>query len=368
MEVDNFSVRCLVKEIEEVIKESYVNKVSEIEQGVIKIKLHTKQGSKDLILSKNVFYLTSFSYQARHGKSAFVESLKKNLYNKRIVGIEQHGTDRVVKILFRENTLVIELIGKGNKVLLDKEGKVVSCERQEEWADRRTKRGEKYYFPSMKMISPLELKEEELAKVLAESQKDLIRTLIGNVNISPVFAEELLFRLKLNKAKKASEVTRKEVIEITRKIKTLFEAHKEELTPCLYDGFAYPIELTGLKQEEKKMDSFNSCIDTILSKQAPVQKIEKKQKAPKLEFLRKQQEEARAKFLKAIEENTKKGEAIYANLNEIEEMRLEVLRLAKSGMNEEEIMKRIIERSENRPFFKSLRKVLLKEKKIEIEV
>lgn len=369
MEIDNFSLRCLVKELKEIVEGAYVNKVSEIENGIIKVKLHTKKGSKDMILAKNVFYLTSFSYQARQGKSSFAEILKKNLYNKRIIGLEQHGSDRVAKILFFDYTLVLEFIGEGNKILLDKNNKIIACEKNEEWADRIVKKGETYKFPQVKSISPLNLTKDELIRAFAKSEKDMIRTLVSSVNLSPVFAEEILYRLKLDKNKKAKEITEKEAEEVAKTISCLFDIDLAQLSPSLYHNFAYPIRLESTKEEPKKIESFNYCLDEFFSKETKQEKqVEKSIKVPKIEFLKKQQEEAEKKFKKDVEENTKKGEVIYSNLHEIEELRTEVLSLIKKGMKQEEILNKIHEMSTRKPFFKNLKNVFLDKKKIEIEI
>ncbi|MEM4262098.1 MAG: NFACT family protein [Candidatus Diapherotrites archaeon] len=369
MEIDNFCLRCLIKEIKETIQGAYVNKVSEIENGTIKLKLHTKKGSKDMILTKNVFYLTSFSYQARQGKSNFAESLKKNLYNKRILGLEQHGSDRVAKLLFLDYTLVLEFIGEGNKILLDKDNKIIACEKNEEWSDRITKKGETYKFPQLKSVSPINLTKNQLIEIFSKSEKDTIRTLISCINLSPVFAEEVLYRLKINKNKKAKEITEEESNQISTLINSLFNAEKEFFSPSLYQTFAYPIKLMSIAEEPKSMERFNDCIDEFFSKVAKQNKgVEKNIKIPKIEFLKKQQEEAKKKFLKAIEENTRKGEIIYSNLHEIEELRTEVLNLIKKGMKEEEILKEIHSKALQKPFFKNLKSVFLDKKKIEIEV
>ena len=57
-QLDNITVAYLVLELSALLENSYVNKVSEISGGVLKLKLHTKQGSKDLIIANAVPYIS----------------------------------------------------------------------------------------------------------------------------------------------------------------------------------------------------------------------------------------------------------------------------------------------------------------------
>ena len=199
MLLDNLTLAYLVKELKPILKGAYVNKVSELKNAHQKIKLHTKQGSKDLILTPNELFLTNYSLQARHTKSSFAVALKKELYNKKIVDLQQHEFDRVITINFLEHSLILELLGQGNKILVDSKGKIIACQKNERWADRTTKKGEQYVFPKPRGINPLKLTQQNLKKAFEESKKDVIRSLVGFVNVSPIVAEEILFRAKRKK-------------------------------------------------------------------------------------------------------------------------------------------------------------------------
>lgn len=372
MQADNLTVAYLVHELGAVLEGSYVNKVSEIENGTLKLKLHTKQGSKDLLLANDCFFLSSYSHGARHGKTPFAESMRKELYNKRIVGIEQQCSDRIVVIKLLEHNIVLELIGDGNKILADKSWKILSCQRKEQWADRVTKKGEIYKLPKQKNADPKMLDENILAKAFSSSDKDAIRALISNVNISPLFAEEIFHRLKIQKTIPAKEIKKIQITQICNAVRDFFTPEKNEIKPVLYADFAYPFPLMHINEKPMEMPSLNACFDDVFSRSEPKaireKTAEKKNTASKLEFMRKQQDLARAKFSAQMEENTKKAELIYQNFVGIESLRAEILRLAKSGLDEKQILKAVHEESKSRPEFGALRKVDMKYKKFEIEI
>src|SRR3989344_8716005 len=103
MLADNLSLAYHLEEIRPFLEGAYINKVSELSSSFLKIKLHSKSGSKDLIISQNSFFISEYSFPARHGKTNFAVALKKELYNRKIVGIKLHDFDRVIEIKMLEH-------------------------------------------------------------------------------------------------------------------------------------------------------------------------------------------------------------------------------------------------------------------------
>jgi predicted ribosome quality control (RQC) complex YloA/Tae2 family protein len=373
MQMDNLTFAYLVHEFEPIISGGYINKVSELEDKSLKIKIHTKQGSKDLIITKNSLFISSYSHKARHGKTPFSESLKKHLYNKRIIGVEQHDSDRIILLKFSEYSLVLEFIGEGNKILLDNLGKIVSCQRKEEWADRKIAKGESYKFPKHAGLDPKNISSEEFGKLLASSNKDLIRTIISSVNISPLVAEEILYRLKIEKNKKASSVSESEALLIAENIKKEYNFGSSGAQPCAYKEFCYPFKLMHIAEAPKEIKSLNSFLDEEFANKI-ANHLENKNEAKKpgkktsLEFMKLQQIEAKKKFEIQISEAKAKGDLIYSKYNEIDELLKLVQKLAFAKRSEKEIIeeiKKIAEKGNSAA--KAFKKLDLKNKLIELE-
>lgn len=375
MQSDNLTIAYLVLELRPFLEGSFVNKVSEISSGTLKLKLHTKQGSKGLIISGNDFFLANFSAHARHGKTNFAVALKKELYNKRIIGIEQHSLDRVVEIRLLEHSLVLELMGEGNQILVGKDGKIISCARNEEWSDRKTRKGEPYAFPRAKGLNPVEIGGKELADAFSRSERQAIQALVSSVNISPLVAEEVFHSLKIAKSAKASGIAASDVVRIADKVKEFYTVAPEKLNPVAYRGFCYPFMLSHLSDNPVGIPSLNSFISDSLSTEVvsgPVvkeQKSESREKVSKLEFQRLRQAEARKKFIAVAEENQRKGEAIYRHYSEIEELSSAITQGVKKGFSEKEILSRISgQAKKGSRAALLLRRIDLKGRKFEIEV
>src|SRR3989344_388884 len=370
MQLDNLSLAYLIEELRPTLDGEYVNKVSQTDNGWLKIKLHSKKGSKDLIIAKNNFFISNYSIQAKHGKNNFAVSLKKSLYNKKLVSAQTHDFDRVVEFKFLEHTLVLELLGEGNQILMGKDGKIISCARNEDWADRKTRRGETYIFPKHQR-NPAQLEGDDLKKIFGFSEKDAIRALLSSVNIPPLIAEETFFLLKIDKAKPAAKVSEAEAERVAAKIREFYSL-KEEYVPVSYKGFVFHFPLQHLKEQPAPIKSLNDFLNELLVPTISTPKEEEKKTVSKsrvsgLEFMQKQQVEAKKKFELAAEENNRKAELIYEHYNEIEELRKAVLAGVQKNLNEKKISEALFAAaSKGNAAARLLKKLDIKKKELEL--
>ncbi len=377
VQLDNLSIAYLLKELRPALEGAYVNKVSEITKGKLKLKLHTKTGSKDLIITPHAIFTTKYSVPARHGKTNFAVALWKQLYNKRIVGIEQNGLDRVVVIKFLEHSLVLEFIGDGNKILLSKNNIILSCERNEKWADRETRKGLPYRFPKQHGLDPSGLTMHQLHSALESSGKDIVRGLIATVNVSPLAAEETAFRSGLAKSTPASSLNNTQMKKLLEQLEH-FYGLKEKPAPVAYREFAYPFPLLHIQnQSPVNIQSMTSFLDEEFSKAArqpqkshrQVYGTNKKDRQASHKFMQAQQQAARHRFEAQAQETRRKGELIYSHYTEIEELRKAVLSAIGKGIGEKVIMQKIsAEAGRGNRVAKLLRRVDVKAGKIEVEL
>ncbi len=376
MQLDNLTLACLVQELRPLLEGAYVNKVSEIKSGTLKIKLHTKRGSKDIIITPSSIFATNYSVAARHGKTNFAVALKKELYNKRIVGIEQHEMDRVVAIKFLEHTLVLEFIGDGNKVLAGKDGIALACERNEKWADRETRKGVPYKFPKQQGANPATIDAAALGAIFKNSKRDAFREFLGSVNVSPLIAEEIFLGAGILKSAPASSLGPKELEALCSQA-GFFYSLKKPAAPSAYKGFIFPFPLQHLKETPVQGTSLNSMLDEQFAAAfgEPEKEIAKKGKQPKKdraashEFMQKQQEESRKKFEAKAQENQRRGELIYENYTQIEELQKAVLAAISKGLKEKQIMEKIEGAAQKgNSAARLLKKVDVGARKIEVEL
>ncbi|KIW74086.1 hypothetical protein Z517_12496 [Fonsecaea pedrosoi CBS 271.37] len=135
-----------------------------------------KPGKREQLLLDNGFrcHLTSFSRTAATQPSAFVSRLRHYLKSKRVTGVSQIGTDRVIQITFSNGLyrLFLEFFAAGNIIVTDADLNVLALQRQvnEGDADVDIKVGGKYTLePKQNFHGVPPITEERVREVLQKA-------------------------------------------------------------------------------------------------------------------------------------------------------------------------------------------------------
>jgi len=124
----------------------------------------------------------------------FAMLLRKHLSNARFLGARQHGFDRILILEFEGRfgrlDLVLEMFRNGNVILLDENGTIIQPLTHVKYETRTIKRGEPYEFPPEPM-DPRTFSRDDFAGILADSNRSLVRTLAGRINLGSVYAGAL---------------------------------------------------------------------------------------------------------------------------------------------------------------------------------
>ena len=159
----------------------------------IVLRLNRKgQPSTDLVIVRGLrAYASNRDRPMPTQPSQFAMILRKHLNNSRLVGVEQFGFDRVIRMEFEHGrgrlSLVIELFRDGNVVLLDEQGVIVRPLTHAKYASRSLKKGERY-SPPPEAVDPRNLDRNSLDGILDGSDHALIRTLASRANLGRVYA------------------------------------------------------------------------------------------------------------------------------------------------------------------------------------
>ncbi len=325
MELPNISFSYLVAELSPLLEGAYVNKVQELGNDRIKFKVRTRAGTKNLILTLRAPYFTQFKLEARQTTSGYAAFLRKRIEGKKILSFFQHKADRIAVLEFPDCFLIMELFAKGNFVLTDKGMRVLSAYRKEQWSDRETRKGSEYRFPSSGKLSPLNAIPEELQKAFFDSKKDLIRSLVAAVNLSPPVAEQILSDLGLEKSLSPQTLSNPQLNGLAKKMKAYYSVDLKKASPLLYGETLFPFPLSVFGKPEKSFPSVNDAVDELLSKPFLSEKTAETEKKfnKNTEALRRSLEDqlnAREKLENQSRENMKKGEFIYAHFNELQQI------------------------------------------------
>ncbi len=351
METSNIALAYVVAELKPLVEGAFINSVQLVKDSVFKIKVHSKEhGTIDLLATPNALYRTNYKLPVQQAQSGFAAFLKKKLYNKRILSIEQHGFDRIIEMHFMEFDLVFELFAKGNVILKDKTGKIISCYSNEEWKDRKIRRNEQYKYPAAKP-SITEISKSDFKKILEESAQDCVRAIVSALNVAPVAAEEACIIAGIEKQKKSAMLSEKEAKILFEALKKIYFVEQKKLNPLV-------VEIKGEKQlfqfpfaalpagNTKNFSSLSEALDENLSQdllksEEKKAKKESDQKKARLQYSLAEQLKARQRLEKDEKENKKKAELVYFYYSEIKELVDAINRALEKKISKKEIMYKI---------------------------
>ena len=122
---------------------------------------------------------------------SFAMVLRKHLKNARLTKVEQLGFDRVLMFRFDtkngQRSLSVELFRNGNVILMDENDVIIQPLTHASYSGRTIKKGEAY-VPPPAAIDPHTLTLESLEEAFAESDRDLVSTLGGKINLGGIYA------------------------------------------------------------------------------------------------------------------------------------------------------------------------------------
>ena len=355
------------------IIDSKIGKIYQLASEEIRINLYVYHKGRDnlVIEAGKRIHLSKHFGASPDLPKAFPMLLRKYLIGGRIIYVEQHDFDRIIKIGTERagvrRSLIVELFARGNLLIVDSENKIILPMNPVTMRDRRLRSGEIYELPEAQ-LSPIDAKVSDLMKAFSESTADLVRTIATRFNLGGVLAEEVCSRAKIEKSKPAKEASEEDAsklsnamldlfaplfrarnacneesqieiasgVEIEIKNETRIEAEslklrpqhvKKEINGKMETFDVLPFDLIRYSECEKEyFDFFNTALDEFFGKKA-LENIVKVKEAEKTEknlnvYERRllQQEESLEKFNKEIEKNNLLAEIVYANYQLIEKL------------------------------------------------
>lgn len=187
----SFEIARIVQELSEMIG-ARARKAYQPHYEQIVLRLNRKGlPSTDLVIVRGLrAYMSNRDRPMPTRPSQFAMVLRKHLNNSRLVGVEQLGFDRVIKLSFEHGrgrlSLIIELFRDGNILLLDEDDVIIQPLTHAKYASRSLKKGV-VYTPPPSILDPRTLSRQSLDEILDNSEHDLIRTLAARANLGRVY-------------------------------------------------------------------------------------------------------------------------------------------------------------------------------------
>lgn len=244
--------------------------------------------------------------------SPFVSAVRAELKGTRLTDLYQYENDRVIVFQFGPVALIFEQFAKGNAILV-KDGKTVASFREEEWADRVIKKGERYDFPKSNLKSSLRE---------AISEKYIISALL-QLPLGKEYAKEILSRCGIPEKKAGTALGEEEIAALEREIATVISSLQPRIFFKNEKIADYGLISFSQYESEKKFSSFGEVLDSYYWE---VKSGIEDERVARLKRKLAQQRKHLAELKKSEEVAKACGDYIYSNYKKVEE----ILELARS--------------------------------------
>jgi len=320
--MSNVDVAAVVEELREKLVGGFVGKSYQLAPDRVVISFQSPgQGKLDLLLEAGKrIHLTEKPREAPKMPPQFPTMLRSRLSGGRVAEVRQHGFDRVAEIVIERGddryVLIAEIFPKGNILLLDEYGRIVLPLRPLAFRDRKLLAGEKYQYRE-DQLDPRTASRNDLALLLAQSESELVRTLVRGLNMGGTYAEEVCLRAGLNKTEPAYSLTGEEIDRVHRALGEVFGL-AQTFPHFVLDGgevvdvVPAPLEVYG-DLERREFESFSKALDEYFS----VEEAEGPKPKTALERRKEMQERSIQEFRDKEREYALLGEKIYERYGEV---------------------------------------------------
>ena len=346
----NVDIHTICQELNDLLVGARVDKSFQPTKDTVVMRFHKEgTGRLDLVIQAGKrIHISQYPLTNPQNPPSFPMLLRKRVKGANVVSIEQHNFDRVVEIKMKKEetyTLIVELFAKGNIILLNESNEIILPLKRKHWSDRDISSKKEYIFPTENGINPFSLTIEEFKEVIASGEDEEIVRVLATNGLGSLYAEEIMLNTEISKKTSCSQLSGEEISTIYNTLKALFEPlEKNEFTPMIVNNEKEVERLKdenpdkkykvkedvipfSLKQyesfEKEEYESFNEACDEFYSSKVKneitdIQEAAWNKKVSKFSKRLEKQEETLRNFEKTIEDSQRKGELLFTNYVQVD--------------------------------------------------
>ena len=287
----------------------------DLNKVVLKLRSRERGTVRLLVDLSGWAYLTKESISTESNQGVFVQKVRKLIKKSRIESIEQINGDRILSISFVRKeehiTLIFEMFHKGNIVLCS-DNKIISVMRKQKFRHRSLESGLEYQSPPS--IDPLTVNLDVFGRKLSMSQRALGAALTIDCNVGGDISTLICNNLKIDRETSVSDVSAKEVYDELKRILN------DVIEPTIFldaDGKNFTVSMFDLGMDSNETFlSLDEAVESFVSNIVVVKKEVKSSDEVRVDY----QNKAIEKYNLRSKEYSEKGNIIFSNLNEIQNM------------------------------------------------
>lgn len=274
-------------------------------------------------LKKGIFFMDA---ERPSEASSLAMMLRKQVSERRIIGIRQPNFDRIVILeLSSGQELIFEMFRDGNLVLTQ-DGKIDFALYPREWKNRKVIKGEPYIPPSS--VDPLSLGNDKLSEILSKSKGGLVQTLATRLNLGGELAEEIVFRAGFPKDSMIYDSASMEKIRNVLR-ECLDESSKDFAYEYEEPLFLSPVLMKHIESNPREIAGFNDAMVQFLKNHNMEDEKLESSVSRRIKSMEKSIEE----FEKRSEKSRIQGELMRSNLRELDKVIMFVRKKANDNLS-----------------------------------
>jgi predicted ribosome quality control (RQC) complex YloA/Tae2 family protein len=322
----SLDIYAFIKIYEKDLKGAFLKKVYDLGSGKFVFQISGENKDHRFLyvdLKKGIFFLDA---ERPSEASSLAMMLRKQVSERRIVGIRQPNFDRIVILeLSFGQELIFEMFRDGNLVLTQ-DGKIDFALYPREWKNRKVIRGEPYIPPSS--VDPLSLGNDNLSEILSRSKGGLVQTLATRLNLGGELAEEVVFRAGLPKDSMVYDPSSME-----RLRNVLRECLDESTNNVAYEYesplLLTPVMMRHIESKPREIVEFNDAMVSFLKEHS----IDEEKLESSVSRRIKSMEKSIEEFQKRSERSRSQGEVMRSNLSALDKIILFIRRKANENLS-----------------------------------
>lgn len=302
MAFDGVTIAALVSEFQSCLSEGHVQKIAQPEPDELLLTIKKNRTNYKLRISASaslpLIHLTEKPKPSPFTAPNFCMLLRKHLNGARVLGFDQIGLERVIRIRFEnlnelgdvvQKALMVEIMGKhSNIIFVDEKNQIVDSIKHVNGlvsSVREVLPGRDYFIPNTKnKMDPFEVSVEEWNDIIFKKPTTVAKALYGSLTgFSATLSQELAYCSKLDSDAPIISLNGNEKSALMEHFRRLMTAVRQnEFSPCILVDGAKPIEFAAFPltmfadYECRSFTSMSQVVETFYGEKDLIGRIRQK--------------------------------------------------------------------------------------------